>query len=320
MKVSSIVAIPHKSKAFRSILDLSFLLRLRDGTKLPAINDSTTKTAPSGAINQLGHLLQQVIHAFTEADKHNKIFMAKWDIKDGFWRLDTKTGDEWNFAYVLPQLPGEPVKIVVPLLLQMGWVESPPYFCAVTETSCNIATTYCETKISTLPSHKFDDLVPADDAVGELPDTPATNKHIGYLIEEHVNDFMAIVIPTTRHDVTHIGQAVMHGIHNVFPANDNNANNPISKNKLLKSEGAMSTTKTILGFNFDRVEKTMWLESAKCDQFLKILHSWIQTSKRSAHGISFKEFKSVLAKIQHVYTALPAGLGLLSPCNAVLQT
>ncbi len=146
MKVLPIAAIPHKSKAFRSILNLSFSLRLRDGTKLPALNDSTTKTAPSGAIKQLGHSLQRVIHAFTEADERDKIFMAKWDIKDGFWRLDEKTGDEWNFAYVLPQPPGEPVNIVVPSLSQMGWVKSPPYFCATTETSRNIATTYCKTK------------------------------------------------------------------------------------------------------------------------------------------------------------------------------
>jgi hypothetical protein len=91
--------------------------------------------------------------------------------------LDAKTGDEWNFTYVLPQPPEEPVKIVVLSSLQMGWVESPPYFCAATKRNCNIAMRYCKTKISTLPSHKFDDLVYADDAVGELPDTPATNKH-----------------------------------------------------------------------------------------------------------------------------------------------
>ncbi len=61
MKVSPIAAIPHKSKAFRSILDLSFSLRLRDaGTTLPSVNDSTTKTAPGGAINQLGLLVQLV--------------------------------------------------------------------------------------------------------------------------------------------------------------------------------------------------------------------------------------------------------------------
>jgi hypothetical protein len=119
MKVVPIAAIPHKSKAFRSILDLLFL-HLRDGRKLPAINDSTTKMAPSGAINQLGHSLQRVIHAFAQADKNNKILMAKWDIKDGFWHLDAKTGDDWNFAYVLPQPPGEPMKIVVSSSLQMG--------------------------------------------------------------------------------------------------------------------------------------------------------------------------------------------------------
>jgi hypothetical protein len=153
--------------------------------------------APSGAINQLGHALQRVIHAFAEADEKDKICMAKWDIKDRFWHLDAKTGDEWNFAYVLPQSLGEPVKIVVPTSLQMGWVKSPPYFCAATETSCNIAMKYCKTEIGTLPIHKFDDLVSGNDAVGELPDTPATNKLMQYLIKIYVKDFMAIVIPTT---------------------------------------------------------------------------------------------------------------------------
>lgn len=320
MKVSPIAAIPHKSKAFRSILDLSFSLRLQDGTKLPSVNDSTTKTAPAGAINQLGHALQRVIHAFAEATEDDKIFMAKWDIKDGFWRLDANEGDEWNFAYVLPQPPGEPIKIVIPTSLQMGWVESPPYFCVATETSRDIATTYCETEIGTLPSHKFDKHVSDNDATRELPDTPLTNKRMRYLIEVYVDDFMAIVIPTTKEDVTHVGRAVMHGIHDVFPADDNDANDPISEKKLLKREGEMSTTKTLLGFDFDGIEKTMWLESAKRDQLLTILHSWIKTSERSTNGIPFKEFESVVAKIRHAFTALPAGLGLLSPCNAILRT
>jgi hypothetical protein len=81
----------------------------------------------------------------------------------------------------------------------------------------------------------------------------------------------------------------------------------------------MSTTKMLLGFDFNDKDKTMWLEMAKRDQLLTILHSWILTSKHSAQGIQFKEFESVLAKIRHAFTALPAGVGLLSPCNAVLQ-
>ncbi len=238
------------------------------------------------------------------------------------WILASQCKNRWRmeFCLVLPQPPGEPVKIVVPTSLQMGWVKSPPYLCAATETSRNIATKYCKTEIGTLPIHKFDDLVSGNDAVGELPDTPATNKLMRYLIKGYVNNFMAIVIPTTWHNVTHVGRAVMHGIHDIFPADDNNVNNLISKNKLMKGEGAMLMAKTILGFDFDGIEITMWLESAKRNQLLTILHSWIWTSKHSTNSIPFKEFESVLAKIWHAFTALPAGLGLLSPCNEILWT
>ena len=52
---------------------------------LKSVNESITKTAPGGAINQLGHSLSRIIHAFAEVDADVKVFMAKWDIKDGFW-------------------------------------------------------------------------------------------------------------------------------------------------------------------------------------------------------------------------------------------
>ena len=73
------------------------------------------------------------------ADPTAKIFMAKWDIKDGFWHMDCKESKEWNFAYVLPQPKGEPVKLVVPTLLQMKWVESPPKFSRKTKRALSCA-------------------------------------------------------------------------------------------------------------------------------------------------------------------------------------
>ena len=85
LKISLIAAIPHKSKDFRSILDLSFRLRLKNGGIQASVNDTTEKTAPAGAIDQIGECLSRIIHAFAEADDEAKIFMAKWDIKDGFW-------------------------------------------------------------------------------------------------------------------------------------------------------------------------------------------------------------------------------------------
>jgi hypothetical protein len=104
LKFSLIAAVPHKPKAFRSILDLSFRLRLMYGGILASVNDTTEKRAPKGAIDQIGDCLLRIIHAFAEADQDAKVFMAKWNIKDGFWHMDCEEGEEWNFAYVLPQL------------------------------------------------------------------------------------------------------------------------------------------------------------------------------------------------------------------------
>ena len=78
------------------------------------------KTAPQGAIDQMGHSLTRIVYAFAQADKDTTIFMAKWDINGGFWRLDCEQGEELNFAYVLPQEEGQPVKLVIPTSLQMG--------------------------------------------------------------------------------------------------------------------------------------------------------------------------------------------------------
>ena len=89
------------------------------------MSDTTEKMAPAGAIYQIGECLSRIIHAFAEADNDAKIFMAKWDIEDGFWQMDCAAGEEWNFAYGLPQEEGQPTMLVVPTSLQMGWVESP---------------------------------------------------------------------------------------------------------------------------------------------------------------------------------------------------
>ena len=81
--------------------------------------------------------------------------MEKWDIKDGFWRLNCALGEEWNFAYVFPQAEGEQVRLVVPNSLHMGWIEPPPYFCAGSETARDVAQQYIETPVGTLNNHKF---------------------------------------------------------------------------------------------------------------------------------------------------------------------
>ena len=52
-------------------------LSSKSGEQLMAVNESSEKTAPKGAIDQLGHSLQRIIHAFAQADENDKMFMAK---------------------------------------------------------------------------------------------------------------------------------------------------------------------------------------------------------------------------------------------------
>ena len=78
-------------------------------------------------------------------------------------------------------------------------------------------------------------------------------------------------------------------------------------------------SKCLLGFEFDGVEKTIWLENEKRTSLLQILHQWIRGAVKGKRGIPFTEFESVIAKLRHAFTALREGRGLLSPCNWVIQ-
>ena len=139
IKVYPIVSIPHKSKEFRQIPDLSFSLKFIPHGSVLSLNKNSEKTAPGGLIDQKGHVLLRLICAFSEAPDCANIFQEKWDIKEGFWRIDCKEGEECNVCYVLPQNPDMPIKLAVPTSLKMGWIEPPPHSCTVSETGRDLA-------------------------------------------------------------------------------------------------------------------------------------------------------------------------------------
>ena len=318
LKISPIAAVPHNSKPYRSILDLAFALKLKCGNTIPSVNDATTKLAPQAAVDQLGHSLSRLIHAFGEAGADDKIFMAKWDVKDGFWRLDCAEGEEYNFAYVLPQPAGEPPVLVIPTSLQMGWIESPAYFCTASETGRDVATMYAQTPMGELPRHKFEHYTMGSSEVNDLPLVTRDNSNFRFLVEVFVDDFMSLAIATSQEQLSHVGTSTMMGIHDVFPPCDTKGQDPISEKKMEKGDSEFRTQKTLLGFDFDGDAKTIWLEESKRASLLLILKGWLRTSQRATQGIPFKIFESVLAKIRHAFTTIPAGLGLLSPCNRIL--
>ena len=163
--------------------------------------------------------------------------------------------------YVLPQKEGEPIKLVVLASLQMGWVESPPYFCAASETSRDVAAQYAEASMGTLKENKFLQYAMGNEAVECLPDK-SSNEGFRYFIDVYVDDFLPMAIATSKEQLEHVANAVLQGIHDCFPQDSDEANDPISLKKLLKGEGQWALLKDMLGFDFDGVEKTMILEKS----------------------------------------------------------
>ena len=52
LKISLIAMIPHKSRKFMAILDLSYTIKLMQ-RRIESVNDSITKTAPQGAMDSM---------------------------------------------------------------------------------------------------------------------------------------------------------------------------------------------------------------------------------------------------------------------------
>ena len=79
--------------------------------------------------------------------RHRPIYMMKVDIGDGFYRVGMAPEDVPSLGLCLPPGPGGKTLVAFPLVLPMGWVESPPHFFAVTETVADLANTALREKI-----------------------------------------------------------------------------------------------------------------------------------------------------------------------------
>ena len=303
--------IPHKSRKFRAILNLSFGLRMTTHA-VPSVNESTQKESPEGTLDQLGSVLPRLIAAVAQTAEDEVVFFAKYDIKDGFWRMSVEEGAEYNFAYVMPQAEGEPVKLVIPTSLQMGWTESPSYFCAATETARDIAEVYA--KADSLEPHYLEEYTKLEDDFQNLP-SGALSDNLAHCFEIFVDDFIGAAIPKTKEDLTHLSRALLHAIHDIFPASpDDPENDPESLKKLKKREGAWAVRKDILGWELQGRQKTVQLDEDKYAKLLRLT----KDALRSSRGVTFNDYEKMLGKMRHASWGVPGSNGLFTPFNRII--
>jgi len=251
LKVSPVAAVPQKNRRDRIILDLSFGVRLGKEIIQQAVNASTTSTSHPSALSFLGSTMPRILKFMAHAPPQHPIFFSKYDVSDGFWRMVVAAGSEWNFAYVLPQEEGKPIKLVVPSALQMGWKESPGYFCSASETARDVAEEFAgfNGKIHDLPMHKFEKHIKIP-----VSTTPPHAKEEGAdmpwaAIEVFVDNFIAMCQDVPR--IEQLTRSILHGIEQVFPdpniTGHTGGREPLSEKKILKGEADWTPRKEVLG-------------------------------------------------------------------------
>ena len=315
LKISPIAAIPHKSRDFRMILDLSFVLKNRQHVE-KSINDYTQLLSDHKSMVQLGQSLPRLIwHLAFAPEDQGPLFFTKLDLKDGYWRMIVQKGAEYNFAYVLPKLkPTDPTQIVIPRALQMGWTESPGYFCMASETARDIAKALSQQPFGTLPQHEHEAKMEPD----VLP-APPKHQQPNFLaaMEVFIDDFIWLVQTSNRSHLQHYSRAALHAVHSVFPpprVTGHHGPDSISLKKIA-TEGKWDTQKEILGWLFDGLHRELALPTDKVDKIIKMLNKTRRSSRMNT-----KELESLRGKLRHACIGLPAGKALMSPFDRLIQS
>ena len=145
LRISPMGAVPQHERRPQIIVDYSF----------SGINQEAHRGAPPEAM-QFGRALERVLRKVATADTaQGPLYLLKIDLSDGFYRVRLRAQDAPMLGVAFPVAPSEPLLTAIPLVLPMGWTESPPYFCTTTETIVDLANLYSHSTWDP-PSHPLE--------------------------------------------------------------------------------------------------------------------------------------------------------------------
>ena len=118
---------------------------------------------------QFGRAFPCTLQAVWEADQvQGPVQVSKLDVTDAYHRGTFNPAQVGVFAYVIPSAPGyEGIIICIDLVLPMGWVDSPKFFCAFLEMLMDVANDLVNTDLP----------VPSYGAISKIPATGPTPPH-----------------------------------------------------------------------------------------------------------------------------------------------
>jgi hypothetical protein len=121
--------VPQRERRPRPIMDYSFY----------HTNQASAPIDPTHAM-QFGRTLKRLLQRIVYCNpRHGPPLLAKIDLADGYYRIPLSPSAALWLAVVIPSDDPHLSLVGIPLTLPMGWSQSPPYFCAFTETVTDIA-------------------------------------------------------------------------------------------------------------------------------------------------------------------------------------
>ena len=130
LKLSHIAAVLQAHRHLHLILNL---LAQPESDTL-SVNETTNREAAPKSL-QFGWALPCILQVVWEADPiQGPVRVSKLDVTDSYHRGTVKPMQVGAFAYVVPSAPDdEGIFICIDLVLPMGWVDYPKFFCAFLE-------------------------------------------------------------------------------------------------------------------------------------------------------------------------------------------
>jgi len=316
LRMSPLGVVPQRDRRPRLIVDLSFF----------GINQECVPVAPAEAM-QFGRTLQRLMQRILDADpQFGPVYMAKIDISDGFYRIGLAPRDAPKLGVLLPRYSGEEPMIAIPLVLPMGWVNAPPYFCAATETAADLMNADFRNEVAPPSTHRLQALAATRGDLstdGSAP-TPLSSRRpttftrpLKYA-DVYVDDFIGLVQGTPeQREVAH--RVLFHNLDKIFRplarGESGFRQEPASVKKLKKGDAAWSTRKQVLGWILNTAKLTLELPSHRRTRLLEILQGVTVDMKRC--GV--KRWRKILGELRSMMIAIPGSRGLFSVLQYALK-
>ena len=87
------------------------------------------------------------------------------------------------------------ITLVVPMLLNIGWIDSPTYFWTVSEMVRDVAGQYVDTPMVSLALHKFVNLTEVNPEFAELPKVDILDNLFISMLEVYMDYYIALSLP-----------------------------------------------------------------------------------------------------------------------------